>query len=169
MDIMEIHKTLSALLDKLKRNRELVSLAELKTKYRKPYTALCEEIRTTTIAYVQKAALQGIRIRKAYFKEALPIIENAIQRSGLLPKISAAAFKRQDIKEIERLALALNEQIKMALEPFYHQHFGLYLTEDCFADPPRTPDIYNNVNGCILRDGKWIPEELLYGKQDSAA
>ena len=39
MDIMEIHKTLSALLDKLKRNRELVSLAELKTKYRKPYTA----------------------------------------------------------------------------------------------------------------------------------
>ena len=108
MDIMEIHKTLSALLDKLKRNRELVSLAELKTKYRKPYTALCEEIRTTTIAYVQKAALQGIRIRKAYFKEALPIIENAIHRSGLLPKISAAAFKRQDIKEIERLALALN-------------------------------------------------------------
>ena len=40
MDIMEIHKTLSALLDKLKRNRELVSLAELKTKYRKPYTCL---------------------------------------------------------------------------------------------------------------------------------
>ena len=42
MDIMELHQALSALLDKLKRNRELVSLSELKTKYRKPYTALCE-------------------------------------------------------------------------------------------------------------------------------
>ena len=34
MDIMELHQALSALLDKLKRNRELVSLSELKTKYK---------------------------------------------------------------------------------------------------------------------------------------
>lgn len=159
MDIIKLHQTLSALLDKLKRNRELVSLAELKTKYRKPYTALCEEIRVAVAAYVNKAALQEIRIRKEYFKEALPMIEAAIQQSGLLRQISAAAFKHQDIKEIERLSHILNEQIKAALEPLYHQHLALYLTEDCFADPPRTPDIYSHVNGCILRDGKWIPEE----------
>lgn len=169
MDIMELHHALSALLDKLKRNRELVSLSELKTKYRKPYTALCEDIRAATAAYVNKAALQGIRIRKEYFKEALPVIENAIQGSGLLRQISAAAFKQQDIKEIERLSLALNEHIKAALEPFYHQHLGLYLTEDCFADPPRTPDIYNDVNDCVLRDGKWVPVENIYGKHNTAA
>lgn len=169
MDIMELHQALSALLDKLKRNRELVSLSELKTKYRKPYTALCEDICAATTAYVNKAAMQGIRIRREYFKEALPIIEAAIRQSGLLRQISAAAFKRQDIKEIERLSLTLNEQIKAALEPFYYQHLGLYLVEDCFGNPPRTPDIYCDVNGCILHDGKWIPEETMYGKQDSAA
>ena len=116
MDIMELHQALSALLDKLKRNRELVSLSELKTKYRKPYTALCEDICAATTAYVNKAAMQGIRIRREYFKEALPIIEAAIRQSGLLRQISAAAFKRQDIKEIERLSLTLNEQIKAALD-----------------------------------------------------
>ena len=169
MDITELYQSLSALLDKLKRNRELVSLSELKTKYRKPYTALCEDIRAATSAYVNKAVLQGIRIRKEYSKEAIAIIETSIKQSGLLRQISAAAFKRQDIKEIEQLSHTLNKQIAAALEPFYYQHLGLYLTEDCFADPPRTPDIYSDVNGCILRDRKWIPEEILYGKQNSAA
>lgn len=168
-DTMELYQSLAALLDKLKRNRELVPLSELKSKYRKPYTALCEEIRAATSAYVHKVALHGIRIRKSYFEEAKAIMESAIRQSGLLRQISSAAFKRQDMAEIERLSLMLNEQITIALEPFYNQHLGLYLTEDCFANPPRTPDIYNDVTGCILRDGKWIPKETLYKEQDSAA
>lgn len=82
MDITELYQSLSALLDKLKRNRELVSLSELKTKYRKPYTALCEDIRAATSAYVNKAVLQGIRIRKEYSKEAIAIIETSIKQFG---------------------------------------------------------------------------------------
>lgn len=169
MDITELHNVLTALLDKLKRNREIVPLSELKTKYRKPYTALCEEIRSAVINYVQKVVWQGIRIRKDYFEEVKPIMESAIQQSGLVRQISAAAFRRQDIREIEQLSHALNEYVKKALEPFYNQHLGLYLTEDCFADPPRIPDIYNDVTGCILRDGKWIPIETLQENRDSAA
>ena len=86
MDIMEIHKTLSALLDKLKRNRELVSLAELKTNTASPIQRYVRKYAQQPLPMSKKAALQGIRIRKAYFKEALPIIENAIHRSGLLAK-----------------------------------------------------------------------------------
>ncbi len=82
MDIMEIHKTLSALLDKLKRNRELVSLAELKTKYRKPYTALCEEIRTTTIAYVQKAALQEFVSARRILKKLCLLLKTQYTGQG---------------------------------------------------------------------------------------
>ena len=107
MDITELYQSLSALLDKLKRNRELVSLSELKTKYRKPYTALCEDIRAATSAYVNKAVLQGIRIRKEYSKEAIAIIETSIKQSGLLRQISAAAFKRQDIKAVSYTHLTL--------------------------------------------------------------
>lgn len=169
MDITELYDVLAALLDKLKRNREIVPLSELKTKYRKPYTALCEEIRSAVVNYVQKVAWLGIRIRKDYFEGVKPIMESAIQQSGLVRRISAAAFQRQDIKEIEQLSYALNEHIKKELEPFYNQHLGLYLTEDCFADPPRTPDIYNDVTGCILRDDKWIPIETLQENQDTAA
>lgn len=169
MNRTELYDILAALLDKLKRNRELVPLSELKTKYRKPYAALCEEIRSATVDYIHKIAWQGIRIRKEYFEDAKPIIESAIQRSGLLRQISIAAFHQQDMKKIEQLALVLNTQIKGALEPFYNQYLGLYLTEDCFADPPRKPDIYNDVTGCILRDGNWIPVETLQENQDSAA
>lgn len=159
MENIELRDTLAQHLDTLKRNLAVVSLDVLKTKYQKPFNALRKDIQGTVSAYTKQIAFRDLRIRKDLFPEAAPLIEKAIQSSGLLKQISAAAFRRQDLAEIERLALTLKEVIQEALKPFYEQYLCLYLTEDCFDEPPKTPKLYNEATGCILQDGKWIPVE----------
>ena len=46
------------------------------------------------------------RIKHKYFDEAVPYIDAAVKQTKRLKQISDAAFQRQDIDEIESLALA---------------------------------------------------------------
>ena len=57
--------------------------------------------------------------------------------------------------EIESLALALRKEIEAALQPFYMRHMCLYVTPECFDDPPKTPEVYNDATACVWRDGTW--------------
>lgn len=132
----------------------------LKTKYKKPFDQLRQDIAQTASAYVKEVTLKDIRIRKDFFEEARPLIENAIRQSGLLKQISAAAFRRQNLEEIDALSLELKDQINNALKPFYDNHLCLYLTPECFAEPAKPPEIYNEASGCISRDGTWVPWEI---------
>ena len=140
-----LRNTLMTHLDTLRRNLAVVSREELRTRYRKPYYALVRDISTSASAYVRQTALAAIN--------------NAVQASGLLKQVSAAAYRRQDIQEIEQLALALRKLVEDTLAPFYERHMGLYLSNECFDASPQAPQLYNHVNGCILQDGKWIPLE----------
>lgn len=74
---------------------------------------------------------------------------------GKLMRAIDAAFQRQDIDEIESLALALRKEIDAALQPFYMGHMCLYVTPECFDDPPKTPEVYNDATACVWRDGTW--------------
>lgn len=173
----ELRQTLETHLDTLKRNLAVVSLETLKTKYRKPFTKLCQDIRLSASAYVKQTALKDIRVHKKYLAEAQPLIETAIRQSGILQQIATASFKHQDIAEIDTLALTLKQHILEALKPFYAQHMGLYVSKECLAKPEKQPELYNDVTGCILRNGVWVPllhqEALLFltikGKAGSAA
>lgn len=107
----ELRQTLAVYLDTLKRNLDAVPLETLKTKYKKPFDKLRQDISLTASAYVKEITLKDIRILEDFSDEALPLIENAIQQSGLLKQISAAAFHRQDLAEIDTLALELKKQI----------------------------------------------------------
>ncbi|MDE6641741.1 MAG: hypothetical protein K2K63_14595 [Acetatifactor sp.] len=157
METDVLRNALMTHLNTLSRNLAIVSREELKTRYRKPYYALVRDISTSASAYVKQIALAGLRIRQEYLPEAVPVINNAIQASGLLMQISAAAYQRQDIQEIEQLALALKKLIEDALVPIYEKHMGLYLSDECFGTSPQAPQLYNHVNGCVMQDGKWIP------------
>lgn len=156
----ELRNTLIGHLDTLKRNRAAVPLEVLKTKYRKPYTKLCQDIADTASAYVRTVTLGDIRLLSRFLDEAVPIIQTAIDESGILRQISKAAFRRQSIEEINQLAETLKKQIDGALEPFYERHLCLYASEECFGDPPRSPELYNEATGCVFRNGKWIPLEI---------
>ena len=157
MEREKLRAALAAHLDTLRRNLEVVSIEELKTKYQKPYEALANDIRAAATAYTRHLALSDIRLKAKYFEEARPYIDTAVQNTTALKAISQAAFKRQDIEEIERLALSLRQEILDALHPFYLQHLCLYLTPECFEKPGRMPELYNDATGSIWRDGAWQP------------
>ena len=162
----KLRQTLASHLDTLQRNLAKVSLETLKTRYKKPFDELCRNIRESASTYVKQVTLKDIRIHNKYLAEAVPLIESAVKQSGILPMIAAAAFKRQDMAEIDTLASELKIYILEALEPFYARHMGLYVSRECLADPERQPELYNDATGCVLRDGAWVPlisqESLLF-------
>ena len=45
--------------------------------------------------------------------------------------------------------------VEAALQPFYMRHMCLYVTPECFDDPPKTPEVYNDATACVWRDGTW--------------
>ena len=162
----KLRQTLASHLDTLQRNLAKVSLETLRTRYKKPFDELCRNIRESASAYVKQVTLKNIRIHNKYLAEAVPLIESAVKQSGILPMIAAAAFKHQDMSEIDALASELKIYILEALEPFYARHMGLYVSKECLADPERQPELYNDATGCVLRDGAWVPlisqESLLF-------
>lgn len=174
--VMAMRTVLEDHLDTLERNIEAVSLPVLKTKYKKPYERLCKDIKTATADYVTGVIFQDFRLKKVYLEEVVPIIQAAIRQSGLVPQIHVAAL-RQDLSVMDNLAADLRTNVKKALEPFYEKHLCLYVTDECLGENPKTPDIYNDATGCILRNGAWIPMDntenavLLFvnHKQDNAA
>ena len=156
MDNNTLRQTLMKDLNTLKRNLNAVSKEVLKTKYRKPYTKLCQDISTNATAYVKGIILSDIRVRKDYQNDVVPLIQNTIDSSGMLCQMSAALFCKQDITEFEELAFDLKMQVQDVLGPFYEKHMGLYMI---VGNDSNITKPYCKVNGCILKDGIWIPLE----------
>lgn len=157
-----LRNNLEKQLKTLKNNRDKVPLDVLKSKYKTAYEALCKEICAKASEYASVIALQGIRIHRDYLAEGLPIVDETIQKSGILKDLSKAAFCKQDIDEFTNHALRLREQILNALDPLFHEHLGLFITSECLENSDISPEIYCSANNCILRDGKWVPLEELY-------
>ena len=155
MERDELRTTLMNHLETLRRNLQVVSMEVLKTKYKKPFDALRQDICKAATAYTRFLVFDGMRIKHKYFDEAVPYIDTAVKQTKRLKQISDAAFQRQDIDEIESLALALRKEIEAALQPFYMGHMCLYVTPECFDDPPKTPEVYNDATACVWRDGTW--------------
>ncbi len=81
-----------------------------------------------------------------------------MKQTKRLKQISDAAFQRQDIDEIESLALALRKEIEAALQPFYMGHMCLYVTPECFDDPPKTPEstmMQPPASGGMVHGNSW--------------
>ena len=153
-------------LQTLKRNLRHVPRQELKTRYRQGYQTLCRKISAAAQDYVKAVALSGIRIRNEYADEAIPIIEKAIEESGLLKKISRAAFQHQDIAEITALSLELKDQILQALHPFFLQHSCPLYTTESLEDPSIPPLPYSRVNDSFYQNGRWVPTSGCQGKEN---
>ena len=85
-----LREELAKLLSTLKHNREKVSLDVLKTKYKKGYDTLCAGIRCSASDYARQTALCGIRIHRDFLDEAVSIVNETIDRSGVLKQLSRA-------------------------------------------------------------------------------
>ena len=156
---MELRKTLCERLEKLRRNLELYPRQVLKTVYRKGYEALSREIGALLAEYVLETAFHGFYPLKSDVEEISAAVYRVVEESGIQSEISAAAYEHQDINEIDRLAEKLRRLTEAALEPFYSRYICLYLKDDCFADPPACPEIWNLLTRCIWQNGKWVRKE----------
>ena len=156
---MELRKTLCERMDKLRRNLELYPRQVLKTVYRKGYEALSREIGALLAEYVLETAFHGFYPLKSDVEEISAAVYRVAEESGIQSEISAAAYEHQDINEIDRLAEKLRRLTEAALEPFYSRYICLYLKDDCFADPPACPEIWNLLTRCIWQNGKWVRKE----------
>ena len=156
---MELRKTLCERLEKLRRNLELYPRQVLKTVYRKGYEALSREIGALLAEYVLETAFHGFYPLKSDDEEISAAVYRVVEESEIQSEISSAAYERQDINEIDRLAEKMRRLTEAALEPFYPRYICLYLKDDCFADPPACPEIRNLLTGCVWQNGKWVRKE----------
>ena len=143
----------------LKLNREKVPLDILKTKYKKGYESLCQELKTTGSQYAKQLTLSGIRFHKDYMQEGAERINRIIEQSGLMKQLSKAVFVYQDIVDFEIICGKLKTEISREADVFYREHLGILITEECLVSPDASPMVFSLVNGCILVDDNWIPKE----------
>ncbi len=156
----DLRQTLLNDLTTLKRNLEVVPRAVLRTKYKKPYAALCQNISNNASAYAKSIVFSDIRIRADLQKEAIPLIQHVIDTSGVLPSMTKALFGKQDLEAFEQLILWLKQHIQRTLQPFYARHMGVYVS----VENPKSPLPYSAANGCVWTNGAWIPVEQTENK-----
>ena len=85
----------------LKKNRDNVPLDVLKTKYKKGYTALCEDLRLLTSDFIRSIVLKDIAVMPKYMPDVVQIIETTVKDSGLLKECSKAVYRQQDFEELK--------------------------------------------------------------------
>lgn len=156
MDVKQTEEKLTKLLATLKNNRDHVPLEELHTRYKKPYDALCQEIKDACSDYLTAVCFHDFRCNKLFWKECLAVILKAKEESGIIPQISRAVFQRQSMTEVKELAEKLRKAYWEALTPFFEKYICLLLPPECFDEPPATPLLFNKATGCFYEDGAWI-------------
>lgn len=80
MEREELRTTLVNHLETLRRNLQVVSMEVLKTKYKKPFDALRQDICKAATAYTHFLVFDGMRIKHKYFDEAVPYIDTAVKQ-----------------------------------------------------------------------------------------
>lgn len=104
----ELESCLSGLLSTLKKNREHVPLEVLKTQYKQPYEELVRNINLTASAYAKSVLLHRLVLNPdADVEEQCTVINQMIQTSGMLKKISSCMSKTYDVGQIYPLILEL--------------------------------------------------------------
>lgn len=94
MEREELRTTLVNHLETLRRNLQVVSMEVLKTKYKKPFDALRQDICKAATAYTHFLVFDGMRIKHKYFDEAVPYIDTAVKQTKRLKQISDTGSKR---------------------------------------------------------------------------
>lgn len=102
------------LLGHLQRNKHGSPIEELRTRYRKSYIALLEEIRDMTRQLLQDIVLDGLQISQEGEEGIYLAINQAIEKSGLLMAIQAAVFQEQDADKVMEHAKQLRVIVHQA-------------------------------------------------------
>lgn len=154
----EIGSRLQKLLSMLQKNRECVPPELLQTRYHDDYSRLLRQIRQTAKSYICTLLTQGL-LKNPYISEEtqIHVINQTIQDSGLLPKMSRCLSQTYSVEELYPLIVELKKQIKAALWPYIHLETCLIYDLD---HPEQDPIIYNQITRQVFENGAWIYREL---------
>lgn len=162
-NIYELGSSLQELLSTLKKNREYVGTAVLKTQYRNPYEDLLRKINQTATAFVKEVVLKGIVLNPDIsLDNQIFVINESIVNSGLLKKMGQSLSRTYDVETLHRLALELRHLVELALWPYINLQTCLVAD---LLDLDKDPVIYNTLTQQIYENGKWIDSPIdLQGK-----
>ena len=139
----ELESCLSGLLSTLKKNREHVPLEVLKTQYKQPYEELVRNINLTASAYAKSVLLHRLVLNPdADVEEQCTVINQMIQTSGMLKKISSCMSKTYDVGQIYPLILELRHMVAD------------------LDDIEKEPTIYNFLTHEVYENDTWIHREI---------
>ena len=165
---MTHEETLTAQIDKMRRNREKVPLEVLKTKYAAAYNALCESIKDELkhIALQFPPWLEGRKVKKEYADEMAQIFNEIFTAGGYSKMLGRLAFKEMDAEAAIYTAQQINKKFLAALDEYVSTKACLYATAPCWnPEHPEKPKIYNDLLELFYDDatGSWRepePEEM---------
>lgn len=131
----ELESCLSGLLSTLKKNREHVPLEVLKTQYKQPYEELVRNINLTASAYAKSVLLHRLVLNPdADVEEQCTVINQMIQTSGMLKKISSCMSKTYDVGQMYPLILELRHMVAGTTSPYslYNESLASFTTGDMY-------------------------------------
>ena len=154
----ELGSCLSGLLSTLKNNREHVPLEVLKTQYKQPYEELIGKINQTASAYAKSVLLHRLILNPdADMEEQCGVINQTIQTSGMVKKISSCMSKTYDVGQMYPLVLELRHMVELALWPYVNQATCLVADLD---DLEKEPLLYNLLTHKVYENDTWIHREI---------
>ena len=108
---------LKVLLNRLRKNREMVPEEELKITYRKAYDTLRAEIRKKAVGYMKELIFTGAS--GVYLQGEIPKMIKALEAIVNAPvmnqRMQEALFKEMDMEQMKRLALEIKRQVEPLL------------------------------------------------------
>lgn len=114
---------LKVLLNRLRKNREMVPEEELKTAYRKAYDTLRAEIRKKAVGYMKELIFTGAS--GVYLQRDIPKMLKALEAIVNAPvmnqRMQEALFKEMDMEQVKRLAQELKRKVEPLLTE-YQKH-----------------------------------------------
>ena len=163
----ELLEKTALLLEKYKKNKTLVSPADLAGKYKAPFEQLKAQLKEALVEYLKAYSLEQLALttdNKSYLEQFAETVNRIFQDTNMGKKIGKAAFQEFDLEHIKHLAEELRIRIyNEAWVPYFQKHMCLYAQQECFTvDNPQTPRIYNSLVDKFYNEetGEWTSDEV---------
>ena len=163
----EILEKTAVLLEKYKKNKTLVSPADLAGKYKVPFEQLKAQLKEALETYLRVYSLEQLELatdNQGHLEEFAETVNRIFSESGMGKRVGRAALKEFDLEQVKLLAEELRIRIyNEAWVPYFQRHTCLYITDECLADDnPQTPRIYNSLVDKFLNEesGEWTTDEV---------
>lgn len=151
-------------LEKYRKNKTLVSPADLEGKYRVPFQKLKKQLADELSEYLKAYSLERLQLTGSdHFEEFAESVNQIFRNTDMGKRVGKAAFKEFDIAQVTQIAEELRIKVfKEAYVPYFQKHICLYAAPECFSENnPHIPRIYNSLVDKFWdeQNRKWISDE----------